>query len=58
MIDIRKLAKPICQGSTEFNQLPFMICAGCGNGFVDSGEECDDQNRVDGDGCSVACAIE
>ncbi|HEX8114780.1 MAG TPA: TonB family protein, partial [Kofleriaceae bacterium] len=28
------------------------------NGKVERGEECDDGNRVDGDGCSVACMTE
>lgn len=27
----------------------------CGNGVVDSGEECDDGNRVNGDGCENTC---
>ena len=33
---------------------------GCGDGTVDaaSGEECDDENTVDGDGCSSACKNE
>lgn len=30
----------------------------CGNGVVDTGEECDDGNTVDGDGCSAACLKE
>ena len=30
----------------------------CGNGIVDSGEECDDGNTVSGDGCSESCLIE
>ncbi len=30
----------------------------CGNGNVDTGETCDDGNRVDGDGCSANCADE
>jgi len=30
----------------------------CGNGVVDLGEQCDDGNRVNGDGCSSACRIE
>jgi cysteine-rich repeat protein len=29
--------------------------AGCGNGMVDAGEECDDMNAVDDDGCTRAC---
>ena len=30
----------------------------CGDGTVGSGEECDDRNRVDGDGCSSECLSE
>lgn len=30
----------------------------CGNGFVEPGEQCDDQNGVSGDGCSDACMLE
>jgi cysteine-rich repeat protein len=30
----------------------------CGNGIVDPGEECDDGNTVDGDGCSANCTVE
>ena len=30
----------------------------CGDYNVDSGEECDDGNEVDGDGCSASCTIE
>ncbi len=30
----------------------------CGNGNVDNGEECDDGNMADGDGCSSACVLE
>ncbi|MEO1574611.1 MAG: DUF4215 domain-containing protein, partial [Pseudomonadota bacterium] len=30
----------------------------CGNGEPDPGEECDDGNTADGDGCSSACLIE
>ena len=29
----------------------------CGNGVRDPGEQCDDGNRDDGDGCTNACAI-
>ncbi len=32
--------------------------AGCGNGIVDVGEECDDHNTIGGDGCSIACNVE
>ncbi|UCG68369.1 MAG: DUF4215 domain-containing protein, partial [Thermoplasmata archaeon] len=30
----------------------------CGNGIVESGEECDDGNTVSGDGCSASCTLE
>jgi len=30
----------------------------CGNGVVESGEECDDGNTTNGDGCSANCTIE
>ncbi len=30
----------------------------CGNGLLDEGEECDDNNRADGDGCSIECQVE
>jgi cysteine-rich repeat protein len=30
----------------------------CGNGALEAGEECDDGNLVDGDGCSASCSLE
>jgi cysteine-rich repeat protein len=33
-------------------------CTFCGDGNLDAGEECDDGNNLDGDGCSAFCAIE
>ncbi len=30
-------------------------CLTCGNGLLDPGEECDDVNTTNGDGCSSAC---
>ena len=30
----------------------------CGDGYVQTGEECDDGNLVSGDGCSSSCAME
>ncbi|UCE71453.1 MAG: hypothetical protein JSU99_09210, partial [Nitrospiraceae bacterium] len=30
----------------------------CGNGSLDPGEECDDGNTFDGDGCSANCTLE
>jgi len=33
-------------------------CGLCGNGLLDYGEECDDGNNIDGDGCSSSCEFE
>lgn len=30
----------------------------CGDGFLDAGEECDDHNTVNGDGCDSNCTLE
>ena len=30
----------------------------CGNGVIEGEEECDDKNKVSGDGCSVKCKVE
>ena len=30
----------------------------CGNGAIDSGETCDDNNAISGDGCSSSCVVE
>ena len=32
-------------------------CVICGNGIVNTGEECDDGNLVDGDGCDSNCTL-
>lgn len=39
---------PICSGSSSI----------CGNGQVESGEQCDDGNTQSGDGCSSTCQFE
>ena len=33
-------------------------CGKCGNSVIDVPEECDDGNKVDGDGCSSECLVE
>ncbi|MAE42779.1 hypothetical protein CMO93_03335 [Candidatus Woesearchaeota archaeon] len=30
----------------------------CGNGIVQLGEDCDDNNSIEGDGCNFACVVE
>lgn len=34
------------------------ILASCGNNFQDAGEECDDGNNKNGDGCNINCDLE
>ncbi|EPS40831.1 hypothetical protein H072_5292 [Dactylellina haptotyla CBS 200.50] len=55
-------------GSRDFSDgtsgIPYVIVRGavspigCGNGRLDPGEECDDGNTQDGDGCNSACRLE
>lgn len=42
-------------GATGTCQAGTCIPEGCGNGIIDSGEDCDDMNADDTDGCTVAC---
>jgi len=37
---------------------PDLARAACGDGILDSGEECDDFNTADGDGCDASCTVE
>lgn len=55
------------EGSRDFSDgtsgIPYIIVRGaspigCGNGKLDPGEECDDGNTKDGDGCNSACRFE
>ncbi len=41
------------QSSILCERVPF-----CGDGILDPGEECDDGNNIDGDGCSANCTNE
>ena len=34
------------------------MCSNCGNLLIDPGEECDDGNILENDGCSSACLVE
>lgn len=55
------------EGSRDFSDgtsgIPYILVRGaspigCGNGKLDPGEECDDGNTEDGDGCNSACRFE
>ena len=35
-----------------------LVYGSCGDGRTDSGEQCDDGNAANGDGCSSSCAVE
>ena len=34
------------------------VAPGCGNGYADAGEQCDDGNTTPGDSCNATCAFE
>ncbi len=37
---------------------PTCIYPGCGNGYQETGEQCDDGNLISGDSCSATCELE
>ncbi len=47
-----------CLEVDEETLLGVCRAAGCGDGFVDEGEECDDGNRLDGDLCTAMCRLD
>lgn len=48
-------AGPIASSSSSASSSP--VSAQCGNGTLDPGEQCDDGNILDSDGCSSICVI-
>jgi cysteine-rich repeat protein len=42
-------------GATEVCNATLGVCSLCGNAQLDDGEECDDGNTQDGDGCEADC---
>jgi CSLREA domain-containing protein len=42
----------------DIGAFELQILPACGDGTVDAGEECDDGNTSDGDGCSANCTVE
>jgi cysteine-rich repeat protein len=47
---------PVCLSEVNDNAVETVHLV-CGNGVVDPGEECDDGNTINSDGCNVACRI-
>ena len=45
-------------GTKETSCVANRYIPACGNDVLDSGEKCDDGNKVNGDGCSATCTIE
>jgi len=45
-------------GSIDLTACTAGVCNLCGNGVLNGGEECDDGNLTDGDGCSSSCTVE
>jgi cysteine-rich repeat protein len=49
--------EPVCRGTTG-SGATHACATSCGNGNVETGEDCDDGNLVNGDGCSSTCKLE
>lgn len=48
-----------CKTSYEkYLSTDFCVSVKCGDGTLDAGEECDDSNRDDNDGCTFECKLE
>jgi cysteine-rich repeat protein len=47
--------EPLCQDANGKTQA---CSTACGDNNIDPGEDCDDGNRLDGDGCSATCKFE
>lgn len=48
----------VVTGVLAVTTFPHAAFAGCGDGIIDVGEDCDDGNVLDGDCCSAACRYE
>lgn len=44
--------------SLDFHATPTVFPSACGNNIVESGEQCDDGNIINGDGCNSLCQTE
>jgi cysteine-rich repeat protein len=57
-VDLTVIATDNAGNSMRQDFLPGLECSLCGNGALDSGEACDDDNTVSCDGCSASCQLE
>jgi cysteine-rich repeat protein len=52
---LRPDGTPECWGDPTNERTAVPECTICGNGLLGAGEQCDDGNLTDGDGCSSSC---
>ncbi len=64
-VNFQRAEDPSCTGAGTWRsptrdviRIQCYIDSVCGNGATEAGEQCDDGNTVDGDGCSATCQIE
>lgn len=62
-LPIGKYTAMVEEYSNDASQASYVLkikvaAPGCGDGFVQSGEQCDDGNATPGDGCSATCVFE
>lgn len=47
-----------CDSVDDNDEVDEIVIPVCGNEVIEDGEDCDDGNLIDGDGCSAICTIE
>ena len=60
-LPMRTQIKKNCPGDSYLDMklaIPYIIPIVCGNGYIQSNEECDDSDLDDLDGCSASCEVE
>lgn len=55
--DATRPARPVSPAPSTSSSPPMPVSPTCGNGTLDPGEQCDDGNSENGDGCSETCMI-
>jgi len=56
--EIPEIECPVCEEGDTEDDPPSCPTTVCGNGILETGEQCDDGNTVNSDGCSSVCARE